>query len=309
MGRQKHAYQAVTIRDVAKLAEVSISTVSRVLNGLDRVSEETRRRVYDAVQKLGYSPNTFATSMVTGQTKIVMIVVPNIVQDFYGYMVQYAEQTFRANGYLPMLMSYGTDPGADPLSYLQRFAHMIEGAVVVPTPEALSGLRQFPKPVVIIDRDMEDSGLNSVTLDNYAGCYRLTQLLLENNHRKIAVIAGSTEMNVGRDRFHGCCQAMLDAGLLPDARYLRRGEMSRDYGYNHTCELLSQKDPPTAIVACGENFGIGALCACIDMNLQPGRDVSLVCFDDLSPIAYPRLRQFLRPAIFRENLLRSACCK
>ena len=91
MGRQKRAYQSVTIRDVAERAGVAVSTVSRVLNGLDRVSEETRRRVEQAARELSYVPNNFAASMVTGQSKILGIIVPNFTHDFFGFIAQTAE--------------------------------------------------------------------------------------------------------------------------------------------------------------------------------------------------------------------------
>ena len=94
MGRQKRAYQSVTIRDVAERAGVAVSTVSRVLNGLDRVSEETRRRVEQAARELSYVPNNFAASMVTGQSKILGIIVPSFTHDFFGFIAQTAEHVF-----------------------------------------------------------------------------------------------------------------------------------------------------------------------------------------------------------------------
>ena len=98
MGRQKRAYQSVTIRDVAERAGVAVSTVSRVLNGLDRVSEETRRRVEQAARELSYVPNNIAASMVTGQTKILGIIVPSFTHDFFGFIAQTAEHVFRKHG-------------------------------------------------------------------------------------------------------------------------------------------------------------------------------------------------------------------
>ena len=103
MGRQKRAYQSVTIRDVAERAGVAVSTVSRVLNGLDRVSEETRRRVEQAARELSYVPNNFAASMVTGQSKILGIIVPNFTHDFFGFIAQTAEHVFRKHGYLSIV--------------------------------------------------------------------------------------------------------------------------------------------------------------------------------------------------------------
>lgn len=114
MGRQKRAYQSVTIRDVAERAGVAVSTVSRVLNGLDRVSEETRRRVEQAARELSYVPNNFAASMVTGQSKILGIIVPSFTHDFFGFIAQTAEHVFRKHGYLTIVSASGEDPSQTP---------------------------------------------------------------------------------------------------------------------------------------------------------------------------------------------------
>ena len=117
MGRQKRAYQSVTIRDVAERAGVAVSTVSRVLNGLDRVSEETRRRVEQAARELSYVPNNFAASMVTGQSKILGIIVPSFTHDFFGFIAQTAEHVFRKHGYLTIVSASGEDPTNATLYY------------------------------------------------------------------------------------------------------------------------------------------------------------------------------------------------
>lgn len=292
MRRQKHNTQTVTIKDVAQLAGVSVSTVSRVLNHLDRVSDDTRSRVEDAVAKLGFTQNALATSLVTGQTRIVMIVVPNFTLDFHAVTLQSAAETFRRNGYQSMIFSSGEDPEADPLTYLNRYIHLVDGALVVPTRNHIFDLQSFAKPVVLLNRTIHGSKLNSVTIDNFGGCYTLTRLLLEKNHKKIAILSLDSDMNIGIDCFQGFCQAMLDAGLLPEDRYLYRCQLGsarhrpellpRQSGYQGTLALLSLDDPPTAIIACNENICIGCLEALHEKNLVPGKDISVVSLDDLS---------------------------
>lgn len=300
MGRQKHIMQSVTIKDVAQLAGVSVSTVSRVLNHLDRVSDETRARVEDAVAKLGFMPNALATSLVTGQTRIVMIVVPNFTLDFHAVTLQSAAETFRHNGYQSMIFSSGEDPESDPLTYLNRYIHLIDGALVVPTRNRIFDLQRFSKPIVLLNRTIHGSELNSVAIDNFGGCYTLTQLLLEKNHKKIAFLSVDTDMNIGIDCLQGFCQAMLDAGLQPEDRYLCRCRLGsarhrpelllRQKGYQYTLSLLTLDDPPTAIVTCNENICIGCLEALHEKQLVPGKDISVVSFDDLSiPLYTPGL--------------------
>ncbi len=314
MGRQKRSSQSVTIKDIARLAGVSVSTVSRVLNHLDRVSDETRTRVNDAVEKLGYTQNALATSLVTGQTRIVMIVVPDFILDFNNVALQFAEDTFRRHGYQSMIFFSGEDPEADPLSYLNRYIHLIDGALVVPTRNRIFDLQRFRKPIVLINRTMAGCELNSVTIDNFRGCYTLTQLLLEKNHKKIAILPIDTDMNIGTDCLQGFCQAMLDAGLRPEDRYIRRCQINqvgilnqywsngarnllfRQSSYLNTLDLLAMEDPPTAIVACNENICAGCLQALQENHLVPGKDISLVSFDDLStPLVTPGITSAFTP--------------
>ena len=177
MGRQKRAYQSVTIRDVAERAGVAVSTVSRVLNGLDRVSEETRRRVEQAARELSYVPNNFAASMVTGQSKILGIIVPSFTHDFFGFIAQTAEHVFRKHGYLTIVSASGEDPVADPAAFLQRFYHMLDGVLLVPTAARLKDLESFDKPLLLVDRDMPGSSFSSISFDNEPACYELTRRL------------------------------------------------------------------------------------------------------------------------------------
>ena len=200
MGRQKRAYQSVTIRDVAERAGVAVSTVSRVLNGLDRVSEETRRRVEQAARELSYVPNNFAASMVTGQSKILGIIVPSFTHDFFGFIAQTAEHVFRKHGYLTIVSASGEDPVADPAAFLQRFYHMLDGVLLVPTAARLKDLESFDKPLLLVDRDMPGSSFSSISFDNEPACYELTRRLTEKGHRRIGLLVLNSPMNIGADR-------------------------------------------------------------------------------------------------------------
>ncbi len=134
MGRQKRAYQSVTIRDVAERAGVAVSTVSRVLNGLDRVSEKragvSNRLPASCPMYQIISPPPWSR----GQSKILGIIVPSFTpHDFFGFIAQTAEHVFRKHGYLTIVSASGEDPVADPAAFLQRFYHMLDGVLLVPT--------------------------------------------------------------------------------------------------------------------------------------------------------------------------------
>lgn len=292
MGRQKHNTQLVTIKDVAQLAGVSISTVSRVLNRMDRVSDDTRARVENAVEQLGFTKNALATSLVTGQTHIVIIVVPDFTLDFHHVILQSAAETLRCHGFQSMILSSGEDPEADPLAYLNRYIHLVDGALVIPTRKRIFDLQQFAKPVVLVNRTISGCPLNSVTIDNFQDCYNLTKLLLENNHKRVAILSQDTDLNIGTDCLQGFRQALLDGGIQPEERYIHpcqahltkhRPELClRQAGYQRTLELLAMEEPPTAILTCNENISVGCLEALQEKHLVPGKNISIVAHDDLS---------------------------
>ena len=214
MGRQKRAYQSVTIRDVAERAGVAVSTVSRVLNGLDRVSEETRRRVEQAARELSYVPNNFAASMVTGQSKILGIIVPSFTHDFFGFIAQTAEHVFRKHGYLTIVSASGEDPVADPAAFLQRFYHMLDGVLLVPTAARLKDLESFDKPLLLVDRDMPGSSFSSISFDNEPACYELTRRLTEKGHRRIAALtADPDDSSISQLRYSGYARALRELGI------------------------------------------------------------------------------------------------
>ena len=270
MGRQKRAYQSVTIRDVAERAGVAVSTVSRVLNGLDRVSEETRRRVEQAARELSYVPNNFAASMVTGQSKILGIIVPSFTHDFFGFIAQTAEHVFRKHGYLTIVSASGEDPVADPAAFLQRFYHMLDGVLLVPTAARLKDLESFDKPLLLVDRDMPGSSFSSISFDNEPACYELTRRLTEKGHRRIGLLVLNSPMNIGADRLAGCLRALREAGVEQDPALVRCCAAAAVDGYTQTRLMMTMPDPPTAIVCCSEELCTGAVRACMDLSLVPG---------------------------------------
>ena len=117
--------------------------------------------------------------MVTGQSKILGIIVPSFTHDFFGFIAQTAEHVFRKHGYLTIVSASGEDPVADPAAFLQRFYHMLDGVLLVPTAARLKDLESFDKPLLLVDRDMPGSSFSSISFDNEPACYELTRRLTE----------------------------------------------------------------------------------------------------------------------------------
>ncbi len=270
-----------TIRDVAQQANVSISTVSRVMNDLDRVSDEVRNRVKKVAKRLNYVPNNIAVSMVKGQTRTVLVVVPDIINEYYTSVIHGVEEVAQSKGYTTIVYASNSEEEKEAgLFSGGPLAKMIDGAIVVPASSDFMVYRQFGKPLVLVDRYIVGSGLPGVVIDNFGGSYQLMKLLVENGHRKIAAIMGDMTFNIGQERYLGYEQALKENGIKINNEYVYYGDWYRNTGYDGMRKLLSLPDPPTAVYATNNLLCIGCIEALKDAGMTVGKDISLVGFDD-----------------------------
>ena len=294
----------VTIKDVANRANVAISTVSRVLNGRDRVSLPTRRKVEAAIEELHFVHNPVAAAMITKRTHIVLVVVPDFINSFYSSIVQGIEATLKSHGYYAMVSSTGDEPHEDMALFRQKFDPLIDGAIIIPSGEDFLDFQQWNKPCVVVDRYIPGSGMHAVMADNFGGTYQLTQTLIDAGHRKIAIITGTTKLCVGAERLRGFRTALLDHGIAPEDRYIRCGSMYQSSGRGFFRSLMSSPDPPTAIVAGNNLICEGCLTEAKELGVRIGEDLSLVGFDDhlMAQISIPGVTVVQAPSIIMGKL-------
>lgn len=274
----------ITIKDIAKRAGVAVSTVSRVMNNLGRVSPDTREKVLKAVDELGFVQNNFAVFMVTGQTKLILVVVPDFINSFFGAVIQGAEHALRSAGYSAMVTSTGDQQHTDIASFLKQLEYAVDGAIIIPTGDDATQYEAFQKPIVFVDRSVPDCRYDAVLVDNFGGVYQLTEELLKAGHRRIAIITGDERLNIGRERLAGFRSAMLDRGVPVNEAYIKRGDLYEEDGYRLMLELFRSKERPTAVIAGNNLICSGVIVAAQELGLVAGRDFSLVSFDD-QPIA------------------------
>lgn len=288
----------ITIKKVAEYASVSISTVSRVFNGLDRVKPETYKRVMKAIEELNYSPNKVAVSMVKKKTMTIVIIVPSTINQFYTAVIQGVELIARKHGYLPFICSTNDNVQTERDFINDLISKNVDGFILVPCQDDTSFYKSIPKPVVFVDRHCENGEIDSVVIDNVGGSYRAVKHMLEYGHRKIAIINGHLDNN-GKERYWGYEQAIRDSGLSINPVYIKTGDWFEDNGYRSTNELLSLEDPPTAIFATNNLICQGVLKSCRDLKLEVGKDISLVGFDDheLARFVIPSISVVDRPMI------------
>jgi LacI family transcriptional regulator len=273
---KKHA----TIKDVARMINVSVSTVSRVMNGLDRVSDDVRVKVKQAAKTLNYVPSGIAVSMVKGKSKIILVVVPDIINEYYTAVVHGVEEVTRNNGYSTVLYASNLDKDKEAELFRGPMVKMIEGAIVVPACMNTEVYKEFGKPIVLVDRYIEGSELPGVVIDNFGGSYRIVQMLIRYGHRKIGIITGDLLFNIGSERYAGYETALKENGIAPNNDYVIHGDWYRDTGFYGMQKFLQLSDPPTAVFAANNLICIGCIEAIKKVGLTVGRDISLVGFDD-----------------------------
>lgn len=270
----------VTIKEVSERAGVAVSTVSRVLNGLDRVSDETREKVKLAASELGYVRNTIAASMKTGRTRLVVVIVPDVGNEYYTAVIHGVESVLTENSCYTVVFSSNDSPDIEREFFNGELGHIVDGAVIVPSCNDLSFYESLKKPLVFVDRYLYGDKLTGVVTDNYKSSYSLTNQLIIAGHSKIAFISGGCEFNIGSERFAGYSDAMKSYGLPIRDDYVCLGSWYQEHGYNSLRRMLESGDPPTAVYAGNNLIGAGCLQAMREAGVRVAKDISFVCFDD-----------------------------
>jgi LacI family transcriptional regulator len=272
--------KTATIKDVANALGISVSTVSRVMNGQDRVSSEMRKKVTDTVRRLNYVPSYAAVSIIKKQSKTIAALVPDLQAPLYAGIVQNIEAAARARGYYMLNVMTGGNRDEEVLFLNSMMGHSVDGFVAVPASPDLSHFARSSKPAVFIDRMGYDDEYDSVVVDNFRGAYLAAQHLIEHGHSKIAIIFSERDFSNGHERILGFEQAIRNKALKIKPQYICAVGTAEKDGYAGTFRLMHLDEPPTAIFAASEPLCRGAIMALHDLKLRLGQDISLVGFDD-----------------------------
>jgi len=274
----------ITIKDVAKSLNISVSTVSRVMNGKDRVSGTTRKKVLEAIEKLDYVPNYAAVSIVKKQTKVIVVMLPDLGSRFYLDIVQGIEETAKSKGYFTMIFS-SNGSSVEEADFINGImGRFVDGIIAIPSSSDFSFFKNYGKPVVFVDRFNDDYSFDSVVVDNFNGARMATEHLIQNGHRNIALLSGPRDLNIGLERQRGYEQALRDHGIDIKQEYIRTTGCSEADGWQNTNQLLALPEPPTAVFAANENLCRGFYKALSEHHMWIVEDISLVCFND-NPLA------------------------
>lgn len=288
-----------TIHDVARLAKVSIATVSAVVNKKGRVSPELTERVQKALEALDYQPHQLARSLKVQQTRTIGVVIPDVTNLFYAEVVRSVEDTARGNGYSIILCDSNEDPAQETTNLDTLYAWRVDGVLLAPADGQTSQDRLTRRrfPIVFIDRITPGFVGSAVVTDNFDGAYQATRHLISLGHERIATIVGRLDFSNGIDRLEGFRKALQEAGLLLRDEYLPKGDFQLESGYRCGMQLLRLPSPPTAIFSGSNKMTLGLMRAVSELGLNCPRDVSILGFDDFDWAANfsPRLTTVAQP--------------
>ncbi|MED4979039.1 LacI family DNA-binding transcriptional regulator [Geobacillus stearothermophilus] len=288
-----------SIKDVAKRANVSTATVSRVLRNTGNVTEETRQRVLEAIEALNYQPNVLGRYLRRMETETVLVVVPDIMNPFFSKVLRGIEAVALKHGYQVLLGDTQNDARLEE-QYLNVLPQRQVDGMIFLTARIRKELmeemaRQFP--IVLACEYLEGADIPTVSIDNISSARKATEHLIRLGHCRIAHLSGPMNIILSRDRLRGYQQALAQHELEADAALVQEGDFTYESGYHLTLKLLALEKPPTAIFAANDEMAIGAIKAVRHRGGRVPDDVAVVGFDDIqmASIFEPSLTTIAQP--------------
>ena len=274
----------VSIKDIARAAQVSHSTVSRALRDSPLVNPETRALIRKIATEKGYTVSAVARSLVTRRTNTLGVVVTSIADPFVGEVVGGIEEFAHSSGYSVILATCHADPEREQRAVRSFQERRVDGILVTASRVGalyLPLLREMEVPIVLINNQHPGEFGYHVSIDNPAGACAVTARLLELGHRRIAYIGDRSGLHSDSERCSGYRDTLIGAGISYDDALVAYGDGGPDGGLRAMLQLLGQPDPPTAVFCYNDMSAYGAMRAVREHGLRVPEDVSVAGFDDL----------------------------
>lgn len=275
---------ATTIRDVAARAGVALSSASRVLSGHVSVSPAMRKKVEDAARELGYEPDLLAQSMRSGSTNTVGFLLRDISNPLFANIARRCEQELRRAGFSMILMNSDGVESAEASNLNMMRRRRVDGVIASLVSETststVAALQALKVPVVLLDREVAGIEAAAVLCDHYSGVQSAVEELLDRGHRRIALITGPVTVRTSRERVRAYRDSFEARGVPIDETLIMASSFDSDYSKSQVTNLLARVSEPAAVISGGIGTTAGALTAMRQLNLRPGRDVSIVALDE-----------------------------
>lgn len=280
-----------TIKDVAKRAGVSTTTVSHVINKTRFVAEETKESVWAAIKELHYSPSAVARSLKVNHTKSIGLLATSSEAPYFAEIIEAVESSCYGQGYTLILCNSHNDLNKQQ-AYLAMLAQKrVDGLLIMcaeypePLLEMLEEYRNIP--MVIMDWGSPRGDFTDTIIDNaFKGGYLAGRYLIERGHRDIGAIPGQLSRNTGGGRHQGFLTALKEADIEICEQWIVQGDFEPESGYQAMKQILSQKQRPTAVFCGGDIMAMGAICAADELGLRVPQDISVIGYDNVRNSRY-----------------------
>ena len=278
----------MTISEIAKLAEVSKATVSRVLNSTGYVSEETRNKVKKIIRENSYTPSSTARNLSKQENDTIGVIIPETGNPFFGEILMGIVSVVDVNNLTLIYCNSNNTPEKDikALKLLRR--QRVRGLIYTPAIDYKNNeydeliktlLSDIGAPVVILDREFDNMLYDGVYSNNFKGAYMATEALIKAGHRKIGIVTGDLNLSIGRERFDGYKQALTDNNIALHKKFILEGKFEKEISYINTKEMLKEKVRPTAFFVSNNASSAGFLTAVFEKGLSIPQDIAYIGFD------------------------------
>ncbi|MGB9678404.1 MAG: LacI family DNA-binding transcriptional regulator [Thermoanaerobacteraceae bacterium] len=281
-----------TIKDVANLAGVAVSTASYALNNSPRISKETKDKVLAAAKKLNYQPNGIARDLKSSKTNTIGLILSDLSGPFYSELIKGIQDVTLANGYDLIAVSSLGGKDSTAIKFLKEkrtdgiiiLAHNIDNKLI-------SNAARKDMPIVVLDRPFNSEYVLNIRADNEGGAYKAVNHLIELGYKEILYLSGPNNSFDNLKRFEGYKRALEEHGIQFNKQWIYQGNFTKDGGYHAAKLMLLQNDLPDAIFSANDEMAIGAIEAFNDAGVEVGKQVGIVGFDDI------QLAKYIRPSL------------
>jgi LacI family transcriptional regulator, repressor for deo operon, udp, cdd, tsx, nupC, and nupG len=286
------------IRDVARLAGVSVATVSRALSNPEKVSPESLDKVHKAIAEVGYRPNMLARNFRSARAYAVVVLVPDIANPFYSLFIRALEDRAHQKGYAVLLGDTRGTPERE-LEYIRRVETRLADGIVQLRPSSEKSQNNIPADVPCVNAcGCEYTTGPAIRIDNRGAAKSMVNYLISLGHKRIGVISGLKDNPHAIDRLEGYKEALAEAGIPFEKDLIAEGDFTMWSGLNAAFQFCNMKNRPTAIFSMNDEMAIGAMQTLKSQGIRIPEDISVTGFDDIAYAKYsdPSLTTISQPA-------------
>ncbi len=286
------------IRDVARLAGVSVATVSRALSNPEKVSDESLEKVHNAIAQVGYRPNMLARNFRSARAYAVVVLVPDIANPFYSLFIRALEDRAQQKGYAVLLGDTRGTPERE-MDYIRRVETRLADGIVQLRPSSEKSQNNIPPDIPCVNAcGCEYTTGPAIRIDNRAAAKTMVNYLLSLGHKRIGVISGLKDNPHAIDRLEGYKEALAEAGIPFEKDLVAEGDFTMWSGLNAAFQFCNMKVRPTAIFSMNDEMAIGAMQTLKNQGIRIPEDMSVTGFDDIAYSKYsdPSLTTISQPA-------------